>query len=465
MSSPGRSDDILIDAPLVQHTDVVPATEDRAYFVFIAGALASAIAIGFALGVVLSLAQAGLFWEERTPWVIQAHGWAQLEGWAGLFVAGMGFRLLPRFAGRRPAPKILTLATFALLFTGMIVRTIGQLGAGSGPSAFAVLAGQISWAGGALVFALVVAVTTIRGRARGRREPWSLFAMAGAGWWLAWSVTSVIAGVRAAGNDAYIPVSLDESMTWMVMLGAIGNFIWGVQSRAVPIFFGRKPPSLRKVIVPGLLLNAGVALLFVAEWMNGDFRERAVAIGFILCGAALVWLAPVAGSCWGKATRLRPRARAAARFVLFANLAAVACGLLLLWSGTRSLADGGYMDPGVRDAARHLFGVGVITLLVVGMAQLVAPFFALQRVEPNKRWFTDHGTFWLLAAAVVLRLTSGLLWGHIDNDIRMHLAAAAGVLAWLGLVIFALTVIQAVRSESRIKAKLASAVTKRTGSM
>ena len=332
-----------------------------------------------------------------------------------------------------------------------------------GLSEGAVLAGHLSWAGGSLAFSLVVATTVIRGRARGRREPWSLFALAGAGWWLAWSATSVVAGVRAAGNDAYVPNSLDETMTWMVMLGAIANFIWAVQSRAVPIFFGRKPPTLRQAIVPGVLLNAGVALLFVAGWMDGDVRERLIAGGFVLCGAALAWLAPIAGSCWGKATRLRPRARAAARFVLFANLAAVVCGVLLLWDGTRSLADGGYSAPGVRDAARHAFGAGVITVLIVGMARLVAPFFALQRVEPRGRWFTDHGVFWLLATAAVLRLASGLLLGHMDADGRAHLGATAGVLAWLGLVVFAATVIQAVTSESRIKAELAAVVAKQSG--
>ena len=50
------------------------------------------------------------------------------------------------------------------------------------------------------------------------------------------------------------------------MLGAVGNFIWAVQSRSVPIFFGRKAPGLRVLLAPGLLLNGGVALLFVAGW-------------------------------------------------------------------------------------------------------------------------------------------------------------------------------------------------------
>ena len=122
----GRALDIPLDAPLMRHPDVVPAVEDRSYVVFIAGALALAIGGGFALAILVSLAESGVLLETRVPWLIQAHGWAQLEGWAGLFVAGMGFRLLPRFAGRRPLPRRVNFAVFALLLSGVVVRTVAQ---------------------------------------------------------------------------------------------------------------------------------------------------------------------------------------------------------------------------------------------------------------------------------------------------------------------------------------------------
>ena len=223
----------------------------------------------------------------------------------------------------------------------------------------------------------------------------------------------------------------------------------------MPIFFGRKTPSVERIALPAVLLNAGVALIYVAAWLDdGSTHERLMGAGFVLCGAALAWLAPVAGSCWGRATRLRPRARAASRFVLLANLAAVTCGLLLLWAGARTLADGQFAAPGVRDAARHAFGAGVITLLIVGMAQLVAPFFALQRVESRSALLLDHAVFWLLGCAAVLRIASALLLGHMDFDNRMHLSALAGSLAWLGLVLFAVMVVRAARAEPRVKAAL-----------
>jgi hypothetical protein len=448
----GRAADISIDAPVARHGDVVPAVEDRSYVLFIAGAMFVAIAGGFVLGTASALAESGVAWGERAPWLIQAHGAAQLEGWAGLFVAGMALRLLPRFAGRRPLKARINLLLFALLFSGVVIRTIAQSAAGDGPSAAGVLAGQVLWGAGALALGMTVLVTLARGRKR--NEPWAVFAFAGAAWWLIWGATSLVAGARAANNDAYIPTTFDNAMAWMVMLGAIGNFIWGVQSRSVPIFFGRKVPKLRQVIVPAVLLNAGVLLIFVSGWLAaGTTEDRLMRAGLALAGAALVWLPWRAGSCWGAATRLRPRARAAARFVLIANLAAVACGILLLWAGIAA-ADHAF---DVRDGARHAFGVGVITMLIVGMAQLVAPFFALRRIESHGDWVMDRAVLGLLVMAAILRVAASLLAGLVPFDMRMHAAAFAGVCAWVALVLFAATVARAIRAEPRIKAALSVA--------
>jgi hypothetical protein len=451
----GRAGDIVIDAPLVRRAGAPPGPEDRSYIAFIGGALFLAIAAGFVLAVLVSLAETGVFWSERIPWLIQAHGWAQLEGWAGLFVGGMGFRLLPRFAGRRPLPKAINLAVFVLLFSGVVLRTVSQPFAGHGISPVTFLVSQLLWSVGAVSFSAVLGVTLIRGRGRG--EPWHAFASAGATCWLAWAALSLATGIRGFRNDGYVPITLDDAATWLVMLGAVGNFIWAVQSRSVPIFFGRKTPSLRAIALPAVTLNVGVLLLFIAAWMsNTDGRERMVGGAFLLAGIALIWLAPSAGSCWGKPSRLRPRARAAARFVLVANLAAVLCGVLLLWAGIETLVQGHFAAVGVRDAARHAFGVGVITFLIMGMAQLVAPFFALQRVESGGATWLERGALWLLAAALILRVTSGLLTGHLNTDARMHLSATAGTLAWLALVCFAMLVLSAVRNQERNKATIAT---------
>jgi hypothetical protein len=446
-----RRGDIPLGPPVVRAPNVVPAVEDRSYLAFIGGALAVALLGGFTLGVVVALSASGLVWEARTPWLTQAHGWAQLEGWAGLFVAGMGLRLLPRFAGRHPLSRRLSLTVFALLFSGVVLRTAAQPGAGNQFSVVGVLVGQLLWAVGAATFGVTVLVTLARGR--NVSDPWRVFAFAGAAWWFVWAIASVAQGIDAARNEAFVDFAFDDALSWMVMLGAVGNFIWAVQSRSVPVFFGRKTPHLTRVLFPCLLLNAGSVLFLVAALMGGADTRPVLGAGFILAGLGTASLAPMAGSCWGRATRLRPRARPAARFVLVANNFAVASGILLIWAGGRVLADGEFAATGIRDAARHAFGVGVITMLIVGMAQLVAPFFALRRVESGGDRL-GNVVLALLATAAVLRVASGLLLGHIDIEPRMHIAALAGSLAWLGLALFATMVVRAIRAEGGIKASL-----------
>lgn len=454
MSGHAGTADIPLDAPIARHPDVVPAREDRTYLLFIGSAMLLTLFGGLVLAVLVSLAASGAFLSDRLPWLIQAHGWAQLEGWAGLFVAGMGIRILPRFAGMRPLHREWPVTVFVLLFLGVVVRVACQPMTG-GVAALGLLAGEVLWAAGAALFAITLGALLLQGRGRG--QAWHAFALAGSGWWAVWSIASVVAGIDGFRNDGFVTLRLDDALAWTVMLGAVGNFTWAVQGRSVPIFFGRKQPGLRRIALPATLLNAGTALILAAAWNGSTVAIRVSGAGLVLAGLGLVLIAPVAGSCWGKAGRLRPRARSAARFVLVANNAAVAAGLLLAWAGVATLVDGSFAAPAARDAARHAIGLGLITMLIVGMAQLIAPFFALKRIESAAAALTDDAVFWLLTTSLFLRVTSALLLDVIPMDVRMHIAATAGTLAWLGLALFAVSAIRAIRSEPRLQEAIATA--------
>lgn len=458
MTTPGR-DDIQLEPPVARHPEFAPAVEDRSYIIFVAGALVVALAGGFLLSVLLPLTLSGVLdWPGRSVFLVQAHGWAQLQGWAGLFVAGMAIRLIPRFAGRKPIPARINVAIFVLLFSAVVTRTLAQSFLSGRTLEVTLLAASVVAAVGAIGVAAVLAVTLSLGRKK--QEPWRYFAWAGAVWWVAWAVLLVLAGTRAFDSQGLVPPHLDDAMAWAVMMGAIGNFIFGVQSRSVPVFFGRKTPSLARVAVPAVLLNAGALAVLLSRLAEGATEQRLLGGGLASAGIALAWLAPVAGSVHGRATRLRPRARAAARYVLAANIAALVAGLLLVWSGTASLISGEFEAFGLRDAARHAFGLGPITMLIVGMAQLVAPVFALERAEARPPGIVDHVAWWGLLSALALRILAGLLVevDQVELTSRMHLAALSGALAWVGLAMFALSVIRAIRKEPAMRELLRSAV-------
>jgi hypothetical protein len=454
MSRSPRHEDIQLQAPTVKSAETVPAVEDRSYLVFILSAFAIALGGGFLIAIFLPLAESGTIpGAERVPRLIQAHGWAQLQGWAGLFVAGMALRLLPRFAGRKPLQRRMNLAVLAVLVPAVILRIVAEPFASGTFGDFLVLVAAIAGAIGAAAVGATVIVTLQRGRKK--QEPWRYFALAGAAWWLLWAALMVVGGIQATDHARYTPATFDDTMTWIVMLGAIGNFIWCVQSRSVPVFFGRKNPPLRKAVPPGALLNAGVALLAISLLPMSDTAGQSIAgLGLACAGIATAWLAPLCGAVRGKATRLRPRARAASQFVLVGNLAAVLAGVLLAWAGIDSLVRGEFAATALRDAARHSIGVGLITMLILGMAQLVAPVFALSRAEARPPALWERSVFWLMTASLILRVVAALLLGHMDGQARLHLVSASGVLAWLGLAMFATTIVLAIRREPRMKALL-----------
>lgn len=448
------ADDIPLEPPLALHRETVPAVEDRSYLLYAASALTAALGGGFLMAIVLPLAASGaIAGGDRVPWFTQAHGWLQLQGWAGLFVAGMGVRLLPRFAGRKPVPRRITIPLLLLLALPVAARMTLEPFVSGGAAVWVSRAIGFGSIPGLAGVSAVLLVTLIKGRRQ--HEPWRYLAFAGATWWLAWALLAAWAGVRGARHDGLVPVTFDDTLAWAVLFGPIANFIWAVQSRSVPIFFGRKTPPVRRMLLPGLLLNGGAALLVLSLFSSSaGTTARLSGAGLLCAGVASAWLPLVAGAVGGTAKRLRPRARAAGRFVLAANIASAGAGLALAWAGAHMLLSGEPEAFGLRDAARHAFGLGLVTMLILGMARLVAPVFALERVQPGGPSLIDRAPFWLMTIALLLRVAAGLLYDQVGYESRMHIAATAGLCAWLAIALFAFAMVRAVRGEKATQAML-----------
>lgn len=79
------------------------------------GALFAATSLGVPLGA-------------RWPAAAQAHGHAQLFGWAGLMVLGVGFHFLPRLGGAPPVSAAGSRTVLLLLLGGLALRSLAQLG-------------------------------------------------------------------------------------------------------------------------------------------------------------------------------------------------------------------------------------------------------------------------------------------------------------------------------------------------
>lgn len=416
---------------------------DRPLLPFMATALAFALGAGFVLAVLAPLAAAGtLPWQTHYTALVQAHGAAQLEGFAGLFVMGMGLRLAPRFAGVHQPPHRVSFVIYGLVVVGLAVRLVAQV-MSTGPSGGLLRLSAVLTGAGHLGFAATLLAILLSGK-RHRGDSWWWLILLGAVATLAWGAIA-FAGLWRA-NGGVLAAENTRSTTWVALLGGVGAFTWGVQAQTVPVFYGRKRPPITRLAGPTALLALGATLATAGALRRDD---ALTAGGFIAGGLAVVSLTVLAGAVAGSPHRMRPRAQPVARFLVAANRWAVAGGVLLALTGIRLAM--GSASAGTEDAARHALTVGFITGLIIGMASLIAPMFAVERVVPGERRAEIYFAFPALQAAAAIRVGAALLSGDVSETARQHALAFSGALAWLAVAAFAYALVRAVRNAPKAR--------------
>ena len=414
------------------------------YVYFALSAFAITLLGGPLVGILLWASRSGTAFRERQPVLIQAHGWTQLAGWAGLFVAGFSLRLLPRFAGRPEKSPRISITILGILVAGILLRIVGSMFGGSIQGLAA--AGELVTGAGILGVALRQVAVLKSNRNGG--APWSMLAWMGAAWWGGWAML-IVFGAAVSRGTGTVPSGLDRATVWAVTLGAIGNFIWAIQSRMMPTSFGRPAPGRKAVLVPALVYNLGATIALTAGLgvYAGELAPvwpivRSVGLG--VAGAGMIWLAWTCGALHGQPDRLRPASQPLGRFILWANRWAVAGGALLVLSSLRDLLPAAVARLDLEDAALHAVEVGLVTILIAGMLQLVAPVFAMERMgrEPRQRFAV---TVWaLLMTATLARVVAALVPPFFGP-----LAGLSGLSGWLGLALLAGALLRASATRAR----------------
>ena len=90
-------------------------------------ALPIALTTGFGYGAVMvALLAFGVIPGAWYPPLLQAHGHAQLFGWLGCFILGMGLFFLPRLRGAKLEHQERLRYVLLLFVTGIALRTVAQ---------------------------------------------------------------------------------------------------------------------------------------------------------------------------------------------------------------------------------------------------------------------------------------------------------------------------------------------------
>jgi hypothetical protein len=351
--------------------------------------------------------------DSLAPGWIQAHGHAQVFGWIGTFIMGIGFYSIPKLRRNRFAifePWI----CLALWTTGVTIR----------------------WAAGAyqwhwrlllpisaaleliafLIFFRLVASHRPEPRgsersengssvlkpsageepARGRRlGAWIVVVILGTAG-LLFALSLNLAGcvyVALKGASPAFPREFDLRFLAVSTWGFLVPFVWGFTSRWMPAFLGLKPSNTR-LLLAGLVLNTiGVALAL---------------LGMPAVSAVLLLLATATSLV---ALRLFDKTRHPAKtrtvsswfpaFVRIAFVWSLIAAALGVWASLSPEA------AGIGGASRHALTVGFVSIMVFSVGPRVLPAFSGLRVLYSAKLMS--GALALLTLGCTIRVSAEIV--------------------------------------------------------
>lgn len=361
----------------------------------------------------------------------RAHAFAQLFGFLGLFIMGVSLHLAPRFFGAAPA----TLARRRVMawcgIPGVVLLVAGRLGTLiphapwlSVGGALLVLAAMTAWAG------LLVKLWRSLPLGADAGDALQRFLLAGVGWWWLSSVllTSWTLGQALGGPLLFVPL---ESIWAMALFGGAASWLWGIFLRAGLCTLHVKRP--KEVAQRQLFFAWQLAAVLgaLSPWFDAGWLSALQHLGAALAVGFLLWtVRPFSGDGLALEGNLAPRAVQAGLvfLMIFAGLS--------VWGALEVF--GVWAPPLLRDATRHAFTLGGLTLLVLGFAGRMVPGFSGKKL----RWpgGYDAGVFALMAAAA-LRLCE--LFSMTKAGLA--LSGASGGLAFLGLALVCASLLGSMR--------------------
>ncbi len=307
-----------------------------------------------------------------SPAWIQAHGHAQIFGWLGTFVLGIGFYSLSKM-GNLPAFALSRgWSCFAVWTAGVALRWAVNITSFEWRVLLPVSAALEL--GAFLIFFRTVsghrpAQSTDAPRAK---QPWMLVVIGSTIGFLATLAVNlgVCIYVSWIATGPAFPHALDQRLlmlpTWAFLVPAA----WGFNARWLPIFLGLKPPTAR-------LLYAALLTAWVAS--TATVFGFVTAAAFLLPAAALIAIAAL--HIFEPAiqpAKLNGVHRSFPAFVRAAYLWLVIAATLSVAAALKDQAGG------IWGASRHALTVGFLSTMVFAIGQKILPAFCGARVLFSK---------------------------------------------------------------------------------
>ncbi len=408
---------------------MTPWSVQRLYRPFIWTSILVALTYGFGTGAGMVFAPA--FGIDRGLWWIvhgQAHGVAQIFGWAGLFLMGVSFHVVPRFRNGPmdfPWPQR---AVLVLVVLGISLRFFGQSLHRRPFSPDLLDASGVLLLAGVLIYAIVIA----RALYRGQNDHLQTEAWIGSA--VVWAVIAAALHARIvfrmADTDAVAAPGLwNIAMIDAGLIGFLVLFMLGISTRAIVGFLALKPTRRWLTWIALALLNMGTGWHVVARHNAASDETAAIglllqATGFVVFVVALRVLEPPARkSTYIEATYTRYEWFIRAAFVWL-----LAAAVLIALDGIGMIVDDRILGTPLSAPIIHVLTLGFVTMIIFGVGLRMLTLF--EGTEAPMHWLMDTA-FVSLNVGVALRLAFGFGWfGGADQF--QGLSGALGLLALIG---------------------------------
>ena len=356
--------------------------------------------------------------ESISPAWIQAHGHAQLFGWVGTFILGIGFYSIPKLRKLKPFALWSAWLTWALWVIGVTLRWFSNIYPWHWRLAMP-LSATLELAAFLIFFQAVASHRASSGSAK-PLEPWIFVVIAATLGLLASLLLNIGASFQLAlnaGSPAF-PHLFDQRYLIVSTWGFIVPMVWGFSARWLPVFMGLRP--LRKSL---LLLALGFNILGVVL----GFLEHFFAAGILLLFGAATAVAAI--RFFEPTVKPAKTVNVHCSFPVFIRIAygwLLIAAALSIWAALAGAA------PGIWGASRHALTVGFIAAMIFCVGQRILPSFCGMRVLWSPRLMLVM--LILLMSGCTLRVASEILayqdyatwaWSLLPISALIELAAVA----------------------------------------
>jgi len=301
--------------------------------------------------------------ESTSPAWIQAHGHAQILGWIGTFILGIGYYSIPKLRGGMKPYGIWTAwLTGVLWMSGVLLRWCANVYLWHWRALLPVSA--VLELAAFLMFFRTVSQHKPEDSGAAKLETWVLVVIAGTTGLLATLLFNLAACLWLASKatSPALPQALDQRFLVLAAWGFMVPIIWGFSAKWLPTFLGIVAPHSRL-----LLRTVAVYMGAILMGLAGMFR---VATALILACVLLSICALRIFAATERPAKVKGIHASFPFFVRSAYLWLAIAASLGVWAANAT------NPSGIWGSSRHALTVGFVSMMVFTVGQRILPAFS-----------------------------------------------------------------------------------------